>query len=409
MQTPVPPMPMPMMMPTPTPPGMRSADQRLLVALVATADRGVPFRSPTGIEAARIVALARHHRLSPLLSIGSRPAGFSPEIAETFRRDRLSTLGRSTLLRHALSEILAALDARGVEVAVLKGIAYEDLIYPDPGTRPSSDIDLLVRGSERRAALGTLARLGYRPSAGAPGFDQPDYHEVSFRRDAVNVDLHFALAPLVRGAIDYRALWNDMRTWSFAGRVTKTPSFVHAAVNQALHMAIHHFDVPALYLLDFRRLAAMATTAAEQRQEAGAAGTDTDARLRAAARAWGCLRPLETTLALASAFLDDEATDAQGREPGLSWLVQRVIAGYGGLEPVSRPEQLARKILSFDHPRTAARYLWVQGRRILREHWLTRFGRARSATERLGLDHPDPPIDNDVHARPPPRSRSTSR
>jgi len=389
---------------------MRSADQRLLVALVATADRGVPFRSPTGIEAARIVALARHHRLSPLLSIGSRPAGFSPEIAETFRRDRLSTLGRSTLLRHALSEILAALDARGVEVAVLKGIAYEDLIYPDPGTRPSSDIDLLVRGSERRAALGTLARLGYRPSAGAPGFDQPDYHEVSFRRDAVNVDLHFAIAPLVRGAIDYRALWNDMRTWSFAGRVTKTPSFVHAAVNQALHMAIHHFDVPALYLLDFRRLAAMATTAG---QPEAAAAADTIVRLRAAARAWECLRALETTLALSAAFLGDPATgaaaDAQGRGPGLSWLVERVIAGYGGLEPVSRPEQLGRKVLSFDHPRTAARYLWVQGGRIVREHWLTRGDRARSATQRLGLDHPAPPIDDNVDAAPPPKSQSTSR
>lgn len=392
--------PMPMM-PTPTPPGMRSAEQRLLIALLATADRGVAFSSPPGIDDARIVALARHHRLSPLLAIGSRPAGFSPEIAEAFRRDRLSTLGRSTLLRHALAEILAALDARSVDVAVLKGIAYEDLIYPDPGTRPSSDIDLLVPGSERRAALGTLARLGYRPSASAPGFDQPDYHEISFRRDAVNVDLHFALAPLVRGAIDYVALWNDMRTWNFAGRVTKTPSFEHAAINQALHMAIHHFDVPALYLLDFRRLAAMAGQ--------GEAPAAASARLRVAARSWGCLRPLETTLALAAAFLGNEATDAAGRSPGLSWLVERVIAGYGGLEPVSRPEQLARKVLSFDHPRTAAHYLWVQGRRILRERWLTRFGQARSATQRLGLDHPDPPIDNDVHARPAPRSRSTSR
>jgi hypothetical protein len=380
---------------------MRSAEQRLLVALLATADRGVPFRSPPGIDAARIVALARHHRLSPLLSIGSRPAGFSPEIAETFRRDRLSTLGRSTLLRHALSEILAALDARGVEAAVLKGIAYEDLIYPDPGTRPSSDVDLLVRGSERRAALGTLARLGYQPSASAPGFDQPDYHEVSFRRDAVNVDLHFALAPLVRGAIDYAALWEGMQTWTFAGRVTKTPGFVHSAVNQALHMAIHHFDVPALYLLDFRRLAAMADAAG---QSEGAA----NARSRAAARAWGCLRPLETTLALSSAFLDDEATDARGRGPGLSWLVERVVAGYGGLEPVSRPDQLARKILSFDHPRTAARYLWVQGRRIVRERWLTQFGRPRSATERLGLDGLDP-TDDHVDAPPAPSSRFTSR
>ena len=92
-------MPMPSMMPTPTPPEIRSTEQRLLVALLATADRGVAFQPPPGIDDARILALARHHRLSPLLAIGSRPAGFSPEIAEIFRRARLSTLGRSALLR----------------------------------------------------------------------------------------------------------------------------------------------------------------------------------------------------------------------------------------------------------------------------------------------------------------------
>lgn len=410
------PMPMTMPMPTTTTTNPTPVDRHLmpdiLRALLATADQGTPFRRPDGVTDADIVALARHHRLSPLLGIGTRPAGFSEVVAETFRRDRLSTLGRSTLLRHGLLEILKAFDAEGIDVAVLKGIAYEDLIYPDLGTRPSSDIDLLVPEGERRAVLQTLVRLGYAPSAAAPGFDEPDYHEISFRRDAVNVDLHFALAPLVRCSIDYAQVWNDMRRWNFSGRMTKTLSFVHAAVNQALHMAIHHFDVPAIYMLDFRRLVAQAEGASETAvagrpvREAHIASRDP---LRDAARAWGCRRPLETTLALTGAFLAKEGgaggPEVESRRaaprgsggarlagPAFAWSVGRIVEGFGGLEPVPRPEQLARKILQFDDPGRAGRYLLVQGRRILRERWLTRSGKARSAAERLGLSTAPPSV-----------------
>jgi hypothetical protein len=366
--------------------GVRTPDQLLLGALLGAVERRTPFRRPPGVSDAHLVALARHHRLSPLLSLQDPTAGgLSGEVVETFRRDRLATLGRSTLHRHALAEILAECDAAAVDVAVLKGIAYDDLLYPEAGTRPASDVDLLVRGPERRRAMEVLTRLGYTPSASAPGFDEPDYHEVSFRRDVVNVDLHLALAPLVRCSIDYPALWAaGMQTWELAGRRTTTLDFVHAALNQALHMAIHHFDVPALYLLDLRRLVARCG------REVPGGPTAAWARLRAAARAWGCERPLATAAALVAAFLPAAEEAAGGpvqpvQPRGEAWVTRRVVEGFGGVEPVSRAEQLGRKLLHFDDGLTATRYLWVQGRRILRERWLGYTNDPRSAAERLGL------------------------
>jgi len=368
----------------------RGGDQAILRALLASADVGAAFPAALLASDARVTSLARHHRLSPLLAVAA-PEGFSSDVVETFRRDRLTTLGRSTLFRHALQALLSAFDQAGVDVAVLKGIAYEDLVYAQPGTRPASDIDLLVRPGQRREAFAVLSRLGYVPYASAPGFDELDYHEVSFRWREVNLDLHFALAPLVRCRIDYARVWSQMQVWSLSGRPTRTLGFTHAALNQALHMAIHHFDVPAIYLLDFRRLV----------ERSGPGGL---ARLRAAAGAWRCVRALNTTLALERAFLPGTAAalggiEAHGEprsEDGP--MTRRVVRSFGGLSPIPRAEQLARKLAHFDDIGIAFAYLSVQGRRILRERWLELGGDARSAAERLAI--PDPAPSRRLRGRP---------
>jgi hypothetical protein len=133
-------------------------------------------------------------------------------------------------------------------------------------------------------------------------------------------------------------------------------------------MAIDHFDVPALYLLDLTRLlpSAMAIEAAT-----------------VTARAWRCQRPFSTALALAEAFLPMWASGHAAQAP--PWFAARIVASYGSIAPLPRPAQLARKLLHFDDPITAARYLVVQARRNARELFEKRV-RQRSARERLALD-----------------------
>jgi hypothetical protein len=343
-------------------------EQEVLRALLAPLfDSGDQVALPREASDELLLAVARHHRLSPALSTLERcPA--SPAVAEVFRRDRLVTLGRGALLRRALVESVNALGAAGVKSVVLKGMAYEALVYPVPGTRPATDIDLLVRREMRPTAFRVFRSLGFGPATGAPGFDEPDYHEVSLRKDDINIDLHFGLAPFVRGAIDYEALWAATIPLPIDGASAHMLCRPHAALHQALHMAIHHFDVPGLYLLDLARLCAAPQVAQQAARDA---------------QQWRCFRAWETATALTASFVRGSP----------AWLIRdgspphprivRVIGSYGGLAPLPRPEQLRRKVEHFDTPTDAARYLGVQARRVMRERLMALRRVPPSASERL--------------------------
>jgi hypothetical protein len=312
-----------------------------------------------------MLAVARRHRLTPLVSVLCRglPAGF----AEACRRDRVITAAGNLMLAHAAEECLRAFAAAGVPVIVLKGIAYERSLYSKEGTRPTSDIDLLVPGAARRAAFAVLDRLGFEPRAAAPGFDDDDYHEVAWSRGNVEVDLHLALAPYARCRIDYGEVWGRAAELTVGGTAARMLDLGHAAVFHALHMAIDHFDVPALYLVDFSRQ--VASPAAFEAAEA-------------TARGWGCWRPFATAAALTGAFLPAwKARHAARAVPGFA---AEVVEHYGPVAPLPRPRQLMRKLAHFDDPLTALHYVAVQARRNAHE-LIERRIRKRSPRERLAL------------------------
>jgi hypothetical protein len=340
------------------------ADRELLLALFGALED--PARASALPNDPRLLIVARRHRLTPLLSAVGR-ATLPALLGDACRRDHVVTAARNLALAAVAEECVVALGTAGVEAAVLKGLAYERTLYPRAGVRPTSDVDLLVRDRDRRAAFGVLDRLGFEPRAAAPGFDEPDYHEVAWNRGHVEIDLHLALAPYARCKIDYDAVWREMRPLVLGTANCQVLAPSHAAVFHALHMAIDHFDVPALYLADLARLLATAGDVAAA---------------RAAARAWRCARPLETSLALAAAFQPTWAAAlALGAAPAHA---TRVAASYGGVARLPRPAQLWRKYEHFDTLWDALRYTNAQGRRHVRE-LLERRLRGRSARTRLGL------------------------
>jgi Uncharacterised nucleotidyltransferase len=347
---------------------MLEIEQAVLRALfVPLDDAEKSLTLPPGVADDLVLALARHHRLSPALSTLEAPE-ISPALLDAFHRDRLVTLGRATLHRRALIEVLRALDAARLKTVVLKGIAYEELVYPTPGTRPATDIDLLVHRDARPAAFDAFQTLGFEPTSGGPGFDEPDYHEVSLRRGDINVDLHFGLVPFVRCPIDYNALWAATAPLPIEGATAYTLSRAHAALHQALHMAVHHFDVPAIYLLDLARLTSEPDVAAEAAETA---------------RIWRCLRPWETSVSLTAAFIPQARVRFPRTRSMSAPRIERVVGSFGGLAALPRFEQLRRKLDHFDSHADAVRYLISQGRRVLREKFLTLNG-APSPVTRLG-------------------------
>jgi Uncharacterised nucleotidyltransferase len=340
------------------------AERKILEALFAALEE--PARAATLVDEPRVVAVARRHRLTPLLSMRCR-ATLPGTLGDTCRRDHVLTAARNLALASVAEECVAALAVAGVEAAILKGLAYERTLYPQAGARPTSDVDLLVRDRDRRAAFAVLDGLGFEPRAAAPGFDEPDYHEVAWNRGGVEIDLHLALAPYARCSIDYDAVWRDMRAVELGAVSARVLAPPHAAVFHALHMAIDHFDVPGLYLTDLARLC---PTAADV------------AAASATARTWRCARPLVTSLALTAAFQPAWAA-TQALEPPPA-RARRVAETFGGVARLPRAAQLRRKYEHFDTPWDALRYTRVQGRRNARELF-ERHLRRRSPRERLGL------------------------
>jgi hypothetical protein len=312
-----------------------------------------------------LLRVARRHRLTPLLSLTCGKT-LPPKLREVARRDLVVTVRHNVLLGQVAGEVVRALQVRGVRSIILKGLEYETRLYATTGARPTTDVDILIPEAHRRTAFVALDDLGFEPRAAAPGFDDPDYHEVAWARAGVEVDLHLALAPLARCRIDYDAVWDEAVPLRLADTDALALAPPHAAVFHALHMAIEHFDVPAIYLVDLARLvpSARALHRAEE-----------------VARSWRCDAPLATALSLVNALVPGLSLPTVTRP---SWPVRRIVNGYGGCHRLPRPAQLVRKVLHFDHLRDLARYTVVQSRRKLRELFERRVAR-RSARERLGL------------------------
>gem|GEM_PF-5808997 len=79
------------------------------------------------------------------------PLAFKRGLAQ-YRGDYATTALLADIARGRLAEAVDALTSHGVDVALLKGVAYAGDLYDDPGVRPMADIDLLVRPHQRQAA-----------------------------------------------------------------------------------------------------------------------------------------------------------------------------------------------------------------------------------------------------------------
>src|SRR5450631_665656 len=144
---------------------VRSDQREQLIALLAAVENQQKCALLPGDDVG-LITVARHHRLSPLLS-ATCGGMLRPPLVEAFRRDRVVTLARSMILRGVAEECVRALVAEGIQTIVLKGLAYEEYLYDLAGVRPTADVDLLVPNGDRRRAFAVLDRLGFEPRAAA--------------------------------------------------------------------------------------------------------------------------------------------------------------------------------------------------------------------------------------------------
>ena len=99
-------------------------------------------------------------------------------------------------------DVKQALRIRGISFIPLKGYLLCRSYYPDPATRPMSDIDILVAPSEWEAAGAALGHIGYEPEF-HPAALQNGRHALLFtdKLTRLSVDLHIQIT---QGGASYR-------------------------------------------------------------------------------------------------------------------------------------------------------------------------------------------------------------
>ncbi|MFN6953259.1 MAG: nucleotidyltransferase family protein [Acetobacteraceae bacterium] len=149
---------------------MRPLGSRASAWLLHLADPQCLVPAPPGAppwdEAGALLEAASAHGVLPavLRALGqaSRAAGGAGAAALAAWRERLAVqAGFGLLLSHHAARVLPALAEAGIGATLVKGATFARRVYPDPGLRGFTDLDILVAQTDRARAGEVLARLGF--------------------------------------------------------------------------------------------------------------------------------------------------------------------------------------------------------------------------------------------------------
>jgi predicted MFS family arabinose efflux permease len=103
------------------------------------------------------------------LAAGALPAA----VRERIRQNALDYAPRFDRLKRSLLDVAAALDRRGIEFAVLKGVGHAPDFTPDPFLRLQGDIDIWCSPDRVLEARDAAAAIGFRVAGHSPGRHLP--------------------------------------------------------------------------------------------------------------------------------------------------------------------------------------------------------------------------------------------
>ncbi|HXU23257.1 MAG TPA: nucleotidyltransferase family protein [Tepidiformaceae bacterium] len=126
-----------------------------------------------------LTRLAVEHKVAPWLSsviASNRELAAAPRF-EAIRQAGTAQMMQSLGLFAELSQLVRLLNARDIQLVVLKGPVIAEEYYPDAALRPYGDLDLLIREGDLLAVSEMLVARGYREKNG-------DDHEEGHRLHA---------------------------------------------------------------------------------------------------------------------------------------------------------------------------------------------------------------------------------
>ncbi|MEM7411661.1 MAG: nucleotidyltransferase family protein [Myxococcota bacterium] len=171
----------------------------LLRACEGSIRPGDPFDDLDPFEPRAVLRAAERARVAPLLHRALEAGRIADPLPSSFRsaceRIYYASLRKNLIALETSASLFEELAAAGIPAAPLKGWAFvtgSDPLYPDCGTRPMDDLDLIVDPAHREPAFALLESRGFRPvndsAARVAGG-----HEVAFHRRVSGADLFVEL------------------------------------------------------------------------------------------------------------------------------------------------------------------------------------------------------------------------
>jgi hypothetical protein len=140
------------------------------------------------------------NRMLPLVSYNLDRLGVDDPLSARLRGYRRQTWYKNQIWLSEMARFLAEFERAGLQTLVLKGTALVLLFYPDCGLRPMTDLDLLVRRDQARAAMSLLAELGWK----ANDEDMERRVRSASRKNGADANGDLASATMISAALERR-------------------------------------------------------------------------------------------------------------------------------------------------------------------------------------------------------------
>jgi len=218
--------------------GRRQSRRAVAKWLIHCADplgpRGAPPRRGLSLlEVRELVAQADQHSVLPAVLRHYPPfqgdAAFADAKADALARHR-SKLTYSLMLRAHGEALMAAAD--GLPVAMVKGPVFARTIYPSPGLRNFTDIDLLVAPEAEPRLARVLEEQGYRLAEYDRDSDRLEWKWLHRDNDALMIEVHTNLVhhPELRQAMSLG--YEDLAGIAETPAALLTVAVVHGALER---------------------------------------------------------------------------------------------------------------------------------------------------------------------------------
>lgn len=148
-------------------------------------------------------------RLLPAVWVNLKKASKSFPEEPRLRGIHRRTWVHNKRLTAAAGSVVELLAGEGIPTLVLKGLAYNELLYGDSGVRPSWDFDIAVPLEKARGALEMLENAGWRIKTDRWDPIERMEHGATLCKDGLELDLHWNLLREARNPEQDDVFWKS--------------------------------------------------------------------------------------------------------------------------------------------------------------------------------------------------------